>query len=466
MNGEANRMIHFVGFAGHRRVEDPAAAKRSIKRELERLKEGSDGELAGIASAAAGADLLFLEACGELELKTVVILPFGKERFREDFDDPAEWRRACDRMDAAWWLETAPGGEDAPEAYHVVAREVLEVADRMIFLWDGQPARGLGGTAESIAEAKEHGIPSRVINANTLEADWLDRVPQAGVKHPSFEDLPEAASVAELFERLDERAGRGAPRSRGFAAASLSLNHLAGVTQAVMVAFSVLTAQAGALLKLVLVTVASVLPKVGKRLRWQQQWVNDRVRAELLRSLLATHEPCSPLYPPALELFGRERDFLRSASMRLVPERKDWQSARDRYLADRLDGQIRYLKSKGDLAGRRMRIFGRIFTAASVGAVVFGAAVVILAFMGLKPWDSLSFAADVLPGVAAWLLAMISVFEFKRRATLYHQMVRELERVRPVIASARCASEVVRGMRQAERLLLNELWEWRGSREK
>ena len=458
--------IQFVGFAGHRVVADKAAAKLVILRELELLRSGVIGECVGISSAAAGADLLFLDACRELGMKTVILLPFAKERFNDDFDEPLEWNHACECMEAAWWMEVSPGGEAAPEAYHVVAREVLDAAERMVFLWDGRKARGLGGTAESIEAARELGIPSRIIDAATLEARWLDGPALANRSDPTFDDLPAAAEVSELFDLLDHRAAGSAPKSRGYAAASLSLNHLAGVTQAVMVAFAAVAAEAGAMIKLVLVTVASWLPRVGKKLRWQKQWVRDRVRAELLRSLLVTHEPGSPLRPPAIELFEKEKVFLQTAALRLVPSRRGWQAARDAYLDERVDGQIRYLQAKGDLAGRRMRIFGRLFTIASLGAVTFGAVVVVMSFMGEKPWRALSLVSDVLPGLSAWLLAMISVFEFKRRASLYHQLVGELKRMRPSVASAKCASEVARGMRQVERLLLNELWEWRGTREK
>lgn len=460
------KRLLFVGFAGHRAVPDRVAAKQAILRELRMIRTGVECELAGISSAAAGADILFLQACRELGMKTVILLPFPKEKFIDDFDDPREWDLACGCMETAWWTEVCPGGEAAPEAYHVVAREVLDAAERMLFLWDGKPARGLGGTAESIAEALEQGIPSRIIDSTSLEARWEGHPPQPGKSDPAFDDLPPAADVAGLFDLLDKRASGRAPKSRGFAAASMSLNHLAGVTQAVMVAFAAVAVEAGALIKLVLVTVASWLPRIGKKFRWQNQWVRDRVRAELLRSVLATHEPGSPMLPPAIELFDKEKAFIQTAALRLVPCRRGWQAARDAYLDERVDGQIRYLQAKGDLAGRRMRIFGTLFTVASFCAVTVGAVVVVMSFMGTKPWRALSFASDILPGLSAWLLAMISVFEFKRRASTYHQLVGELKRLRPIVASAQCASEVTRGMRQIERLLLSELWEWRGTREK
>ncbi len=464
------RRMWFVGFAGHRAVPDPAAAKFAIAAELETIRNSVTGELVGIGSAAAGADLLFLDACQEAGLKTVVLLPFLKDRFREDFDDPAEWERACLCMDAAWWCEVSPGGEEAPAAYHVVARETLEISDRMLFLWDGQPARGLGGTAESVNEASLRGIPSRVIDATTLQATWNDAPPSDASKDYEFEELPEATTVGNLFERLDFRATASAPRSRYYAAGSMSLNHLATILQAVLVTFALTAAEAGAMVKLIIVCIAALLPWVGGRLRWQERWIRDRVHAELLRSLLTSHEPGSPLRPPARELFGREEAFLRTAAMQLVPERRGWESARNFYLKERVDSQIGYLKSKGELAAKRMAIFGKVFWVCSWTAMLLSGFLVVCAFCGMKfaaPWGTgLSFTNAVMPGIAAWCLAMISVFEFKRRAAIYQQLVGELQRLRPKIAAANCASAVASAMNQVERLLLNELWEWQGSRKK
>jgi len=458
--------LWFIGFAGHRAVPDRPAAKAAIRRELDLIATTVHGQLVGIASAAAGADLLFLDACKEAGIRTVVLLPFPKERFSEDFDDPEEWRHSCQRMEDAWWLEVSPGGESAPAAYHVVAREVLEISERMLFLWNGQPARGLGGTAESVREARDRGIASRVIDAATLQATWNGPVPEPGMSDPSFEEMPQVSSVGELFEKLDARATLNAPKSRRFAAGSMSLNHLAGLVQALAVTFAAVAAEAGALIKFILVAVAAWLPWVGGRLRWQEQWVRDRVRAELLRSLIASHDPGSPLRPPALELFGREEAFLRSSAMHLVKCRKGWESARDAYLTERVDGQIGYLKGKGDLAAKRMAVFGKLFLVASVGAMILGGVAVVMAFLKLPLPGWLAFSAAVMPGFAAWLLAMISVFEFKRRANLYHQLVDELKRLRPKVAAAQCASAVSQAMNQIERLLLNELWEWQGSRKK
>jgi hypothetical protein len=368
--------IWFVGFAGHRAVPDPAGAKVAISAALKVIQASIQGELVGIASAAAGADLLFLDACHAAKLKTVVLLPFQKERFAADFENPLEWEHACRCMDAAWWCEVTPGGEESPAAYHVVARESLEISDRMIFLWDGLPSRGIGGTAETLGEALERKIPSRVIDASSLDAKW-NGLPPVYETSSNFTNFPAAQGIQDLFEKLDARANANAPRSRSFAAGSLSVNHLATILQTVLITFALAASETSQLLKLILASIAGALPWLKGRLRWQIGWVQDRTYTELLRSLLFSHEPCSPLRPPALDLFGHEKAFLRTAAMHLVKERRGWEIARDCYLKIRVEGQIIYLKSKSDLATKRMAVFGTLFKITSWSAVTLGSYSVI-----------------------------------------------------------------------------------------
>jgi len=465
------RRCRLIGFAGHRSVPDRAALKAVLRREMDGFVAGFNGEVIGVSSAAAGADLLFLEVCAEAGIRSVVILPFDRKRFQDDFDDPEEWRRACGRMDAALWCEIAEGNEEPPAAYHVVARQVLEVADRMLFVWDGQPARGLGGTAETVLEAAEWKIPSRIINAATLEARWQGNEADVSSDDHAFKDLPVAGSAEELFAKLDQRAMSRAPRFRWFAAGSMSVNHLATILQAMLIALILVGKELGALIKFVMALVAAALPWLGSRLRLQEGWVNDRLRAELLRSVIASHQPGSPLRPPAIELFEKDSAFLRSAALQLVGQRVGWDMARDAYLKERVDGQIGYFKSKGAVAKKRMKVFGKLFWIASIGTLLFTGAAVLMKAMeapvsdGWSRWG-MEFVPSVLPGIAAWSLAIVSIFEFKRRANLYEQLVETLQQLRPKLSEAKCASAASAAIRQIERLLLNELWEWQGPRRK
>jgi hypothetical protein len=160
-----------LGFAGHRKVADP-----------ERLREIIDAEIAAhlrtfgknavcYSSAAAGADLVFLESAASLGCPFWVILPFPAGRFAKDFDSPTEWERALALMGQAAWcgvLDPAPDEAPAENAYQFAARRMLQLSGRMLFFWDGEPARGPGGTAETVEDARREKIPSRVIDAHTL----------------------------------------------------------------------------------------------------------------------------------------------------------------------------------------------------------------------------------------------------------------------------------------------------------
>ena len=437
---------------------------------LREFKASADGEWVGRSSAAAGADLIFLEACRELGMAYSVVLPFPEERFREDFDDAAEWQRAVDLMKSASSIELAPGNEVAPEAYHLAAREILDVSDALLFLWDQQPARGIGGTAESVTEARERGMPVRIIDAGNLAIAPLEREDGISQKDEFFSRLPGFGSVSLLFEELDRRALHGAPRSRWFAAGSISLNQVATVISGVLIAFK-LGENAAPVVKFLIVTVAAFLPWIGARFRINDSWMEDRLHAELLRSLLASHSFAPPLRPFAAELFEDDASFLRSAAWRLIPRRKDWSAERSSYLAERLDGQIHYLETKGDLAARRLKTFWTIFRIASSGAMVLGA---IAIFAGVSGWQVgektnriwLMFLPTILPAVAAWCLAMIPLFEYKRRAKVYRHMAGQLARKRTELLEAKCRTTAAAVVASCERLLLTELWEWAGTRGK
>ena len=462
--------VRVLGFAGHRRVPDVVAAKTAILSCLKEFKASADGEWVGRSSAAAGADLIFLEACRELDMAYSIVLPFPPERFREDFDDDEEWEKASGLMAAAASIEIAPGNEVAPEAYHLAAREILDVSDAMLFLWDQQPARGIGGTAETVTEARERKLPVRIIDAGTLAIAPPEGAGTISREDEVFSKLPGFASVQLLFEELDRRALHGAPRSRWFAAGSISLNQIATVISGVLIAFK-LGENAAPVVKFLVVTLAACLPWLGARFRINDSWMEDRLHAELLRSLLASHSFAAPLRPFAAELFDDDAPFLRSAAWRLIPERKKWDEERTEYLAGRLDGQIRYLDSKGELAARRLKLFWTVFRIASSGAMILGALAIFAGVSGWQVAESnnriwLIFLPTMLPAVAAWCLAMIPLFEYKRRAKVYRHMAGQLGKKRIELLEAKCHTTAAAVVASCERLLLTELWEWAGTRGK
>ncbi len=199
MMTENSLQPRLIGFAGHRNVPDRAGLGRVIRNELEGFRELYGARVTAISSAAAGADLVFLKTCAALRIPAIVILPFGKIRFSEDFEDAEEWKLAESLMSISLAKYMIRGNFEAPEAYHVVSRQLLEWADAFLFVWNGDPAKGAGGTGETVNEAADLGIPARIIDANSLEPRW------------TFEpDLSRAAGHGfgtrnELLEFLDAR---------------------------------------------------------------------------------------------------------------------------------------------------------------------------------------------------------------------------------------------------------------------
>lgn len=191
--------IKLLGFAGHRKVPDAERLRTSLLTELAAMREMLGGRMTAITSAAAGADLIFLRACVTLRIPAIVILPFPEERFAQDFADPEEWKLSRDLAGVALARYIAPGGHEAPAAYHAVSRHLLDWADAFLFAWDGEPPRGTGGTGETVSEARDLGIPARVIDSTSLATRW-ETPPDPGRKaRHGFE------SRADLLDFLDAR---------------------------------------------------------------------------------------------------------------------------------------------------------------------------------------------------------------------------------------------------------------------
>ncbi len=168
----ATHLPNVLGFAGHRTVAKPERLREIIHREIQAHAHAHAGKSICFSSAAAGADLIFLEAAAAIGCTTWILLPFPESRFAQDFDSPAEWQRASGLIHRAAWsgtLDPDPGDPPAENSYQFTARRILRLAGRMLFFWDGEPPRGPGGTAETIEDARRERIPFRIIDAHTLE---------------------------------------------------------------------------------------------------------------------------------------------------------------------------------------------------------------------------------------------------------------------------------------------------------
>jgi len=181
-----------LGFAGHRNVLATEGLREAIRSETLAMQSLLGERMIALCSAAAGADLLFLKTCVELRIPAIVFLPFPEERFAEDFENTEEWAMARSLCGVALARYVAPGDYQAPEAYQVVSRLLLEWADAFLFAWSGEPPKGAGGMGETVEDARDLGIPSRVIDTKSFVPRWeTPHDPHRKARHgyPSRADL-------------------------------------------------------------------------------------------------------------------------------------------------------------------------------------------------------------------------------------------------------------------------------------
>lgn len=146
-----------IGIAGHQNLPDAAlvfvtAGIRAC------LVEHDD--VIGYSCLAAGADQLFaaevLTAGGRLH----VVIPCAGYLTTLTGADAAEYRRLLAAADERTELAFPAPSETA---YDAAGRTVAELSDVLIAVWDGEPARGLGGTGDVVAHARALGREVRVI---------------------------------------------------------------------------------------------------------------------------------------------------------------------------------------------------------------------------------------------------------------------------------------------------------------
>jgi hypothetical protein len=147
-----------IAISGHRGLADPTAdlVGRAIRVAL--AEAGPD--VTGISCLADGADLIFARAVTDLGGNLEAIIP--ADQYRDSL--PADSHPEYDRLLAtATAVSRLPCAALTCESYMAASMLMIDTADELYAVWDGQPARGYGGTADVVAYAREHGKPVRVI---------------------------------------------------------------------------------------------------------------------------------------------------------------------------------------------------------------------------------------------------------------------------------------------------------------
>ncbi|MFH8573795.1 hypothetical protein [Streptomyces sp. NPDC017993] len=124
------------------------------------LREHQAGELTGVTCLARGSDTLFAEAVVEAGGGLVVILPSRDYQQAKVKPDHAP---AFKRLAGIADVVTMPYDTANRDAYEAANGELLKRADRLVAVWDGMPSTGKGGTADTVEQARQAGLPVDVV---------------------------------------------------------------------------------------------------------------------------------------------------------------------------------------------------------------------------------------------------------------------------------------------------------------
>ncbi len=175
-----------IGTAGHRDIRPGEGVISVIDDSLVRLMEiFPDRDIVVLSPLAEGADRMIYKRMRTLRTDTMLhaILPLEVNDYIRDFETPAsideflEMLEGSERIDIVMTrISTMKGSplDDSQEdrrylrevSYEACGHMMVDLCDVLVAIWDGEKARGKGGTGEVVDHARSKEVPLVWINSN------------------------------------------------------------------------------------------------------------------------------------------------------------------------------------------------------------------------------------------------------------------------------------------------------------
>jgi hypothetical protein len=161
-------MVLRLGVTGHRSLEHEDDVRRevnlTIDRELAARRNGLGPahaiELTAVSALAEGADRLVVHECLRRSGSTLMaVLPLPIAEYAKDFLTADSRHEFTELLTAATSVSVAEAMPTRPQAYERAGQLMVDRSDVVIAVWDGLPARGIGGTADIVAYAQARQVP-------------------------------------------------------------------------------------------------------------------------------------------------------------------------------------------------------------------------------------------------------------------------------------------------------------------
>jgi hypothetical protein len=148
-----------LGVTGHQTI--PSEARDFVVTAVQDFVRGVESPLNAVTSLAAGADQLVATELVRAGGRLHVIVP--SRNYEQTFtagEDLACFRSLLEAAHAVTRLDYA---EPSEEAFLAAGKRVVDNCDVLLAVWDGKPARGLGGTADVVRYAHDTGKAVSVV---------------------------------------------------------------------------------------------------------------------------------------------------------------------------------------------------------------------------------------------------------------------------------------------------------------
>lgn len=476
-------LFHIAGFTGHRHVTAPAIIEQAIGSALELLQQRTTGDWVALSSLAQGSDQMFVQQSLKRGLSWHALLPLPAGEFARDFD-PVQWSETEALLQQAEHVQVSSDATDGAreDAYLDCGLETVNGSDLLIAVWDGEPARGKGGTAEVVEYARALGRPIILIDAGTGERtieNWekldahepvlagLNRLPEAKTWGDNPFKAPDA--VFAFQQKCDYEATRSAPGVRRMTVSTVGLHVFATFIAAGSLAYGLHLATLAWAKFLCLAAGVVAAFFLHRRMHSERSWVKCRLAAEYCRSALATWglpratNLLQDLDLPVVHHLARSLRILhsRSAAINPVPIEEFQRIYRDK----RIDDQLGYYRRQELRALPLLRRLRRTFWIATVLAMACVAAYAMTLSLdvhapGWLQTTAFSFLPIALPVAAAAMISVISINDLQRRVARYRDMQQTLEASRAQIGYCSTWNSLGRVVLRTERALLAEVVEW------
>jgi len=207
-----------VGVTGHRYLDsnDPAlvtAVRENLKLIESRCRKGTAATPVGltvVSALAEGADRIVAREGIGRGASLEVVLPLPLDDYLTDFKSDTSRSEFCALLvDHASAITELPAAE-RDEAYERAGRVIVDRSDVLLALWDGEPARGRGGTAEIVAYARQQGVPVLQVTAERLDPGPAEPQRVGQPELPQFFGLisNDAFSQLDQYNSSSPRTGR------------------------------------------------------------------------------------------------------------------------------------------------------------------------------------------------------------------------------------------------------------------